>query len=64
MVGFGKFARIAGLCVGFHPGTFHGYFFSSRHLIKFEFPARTSNKTCFNLHMPTITLKTRMVDMT
>ena len=50
MVSFGNFARIASLGVGFHLGTLHGYFFSTRLLAKFEFPARTSNKTCLKLH--------------
>ena len=48
MISFVNFARIASLGVGFHLGTLHGYFFSIRLLAKFEFPARTSNKTCLN----------------
>ena len=27
MVSFGNYARIASICVGFHFGTLHGYFF-------------------------------------
>ena len=27
MISFVNFARIASICVGFHPGTLHGYFF-------------------------------------
>ena len=26
---FGNFSKIASLCMGFHPGTLHGYFFHS-----------------------------------
>ena len=49
MVSFGNYARIASICVGFHFGTLHGYFFSLRLLANFEFPARISNKTCLNI---------------
>ena len=50
-----NFARIAAsLGVGFYLGTLHGYFFSVRLLAKFEFPARTSNKTCLKNLEPEI----------
>ena len=49
IISFANFARIASICVGYHLGTLHGYFFSLRLLAKFEFPARMSNKTCLNL---------------
>ena len=55
MISFVNFARIASICVGFDLGTLHGYFFSSRLLAKFEFPARISNKTCLNIN-PTFCL--------
>ena len=48
MVSFVNFARIASICIGFHLGTLHGYFFSERLLAKFEFPARIVSKTCLN----------------
>ena len=48
MVSFINFAKIASICVGFHLGTLHGYFFVLRVLTKFEFPPRISNKTCLN----------------
>ena len=48
MISFVNFARIASICVVFHFGTLHGYFFTKL-LAKFEFPVRISNKTCLNL---------------
>ena len=47
MVSFGKFARIASLCVGYL-GPLYGTLFTKT-LAKFEFPARTSNKICLNV---------------
>ena len=55
MVGFGNFARIASLCMGFHLDTLHGYFlqqdfwpnlsFPLKHQIKlFSISARKHNK--------------------
>ena len=41
MVSFVNFGRIASICVGFHLGTLHGYYFHYT-LAKFEFPARNT----------------------
>ena len=57
MVSFGNFARIASLCVGLHLLYIAWLPFHQDSLAKFEFPARTSNKTCFNREKPTITDK-------
>ena len=35
---FGNFARIASLCMGFHPGTLHGCFFNSDFWPNLNFP--------------------------
>ena len=42
MTTFGNFAKRASLCVDFHLGTLHIYFFSPRLLAKFGFDARIS----------------------
>ena len=39
MISFVNFARIASICVVFHFGTLHGYFFHQAFGEKFEFPA-------------------------
>ena len=38
MVGLCNFAMIASLCVGFHPGTLHGYFFAKTFGPNLKFP--------------------------
>ena len=38
MVSFVNFARTASLCVGFHPGTMHGYFFHQDFWPNLNFP--------------------------
>ena len=38
VVGFGNFARIASLCVGFLLGTLHGYYFHSDFWPNLNFP--------------------------
>ena len=49
-VGFGNFARIASLCAGFHLVHLHYMVsFSLKLLAKFEFPPRSSNKTCIDI---------------
>ena len=50
MVSFGNFTMIVSLCVLFHIGTLHGYFFIKT-LAKFEFSARTSTKTCLKMEL-------------
>ena len=35
---FGNFAKIASICMGFHPGTSHGYFFHSDFWPNLNFP--------------------------
>ena len=52
MVSFVTFARIASICVSFHLGTLHCYFFPLGLLAKFEFPARISNETCLKVYLP------------
>ena len=37
MISFVNFARIASICVGFHLGTLHGYFFHKDLWPKLEF---------------------------
>ena len=49
-VSFGNFARIANLCAGFHLVHLHYMVsFSLKLLAKFEFPLRSSNKTCIDI---------------
>ena len=38
MPSFVDFARIASICVGFHPGTLHGYFFHLDFWPNLDFP--------------------------
>ena len=44
---FGNFAKIASLCMGFHPGTLHGYFFHSDFWPNLNFLLE-HQKTCLN----------------
>ena len=49
MVGFGNFARKASLCVGFHPGTLHGYFFYWDFWPNLNFPLEHQTKIVLTL---------------
>ena len=54
MVSFVNFARIASICVRFHVGTLHGYFFHRRQtqrLLAKQLNFPLEYKTCLNLQV-------------
>ena len=49
MVSFVNFARIASICVGFHLGTLHGYFFHEDFWPNLNFPLEDQIKPVLSI---------------
>ena len=60
MVSFVSFARIASICVGFHLGTLHGYFFHQDFWPNLNFPLEYQIKLVLTL----ILLHIQKLDLT
>ena len=50
MISFVNFARIASICVGFHLGTLHGYFFHQDFWPNLNFQLEDQIKLVLNYH--------------
>ena len=50
MVSFVNFARIASICVGFHFGTLHGYFFHEDFWPNLDFPLECQTKVVLSIN--------------
>ena len=57
MIGFVNFARIANICVGFHLGTLHGYFFHQDFWPNLNFPLQYQIKrVLISLNFPSFSI--------